>query len=74
VAAWAGPAAVSGAFCTGAAGVTGGAGATPFIAWKKAARAEAAVLEGPPAGKGEGMFGRMVVIGSSLRQTGLTKG
>jgi hypothetical protein len=61
---------VSTAFCTGAAGVTGAAGATPFIAWKKAARAEAAALVGAPAGRGEGMFGRIVVIAGAFGKQG----
>jgi hypothetical protein len=55
---------------TGAAGVTGAVAATPFIAWKKAARAEAAVLAGAAAGRAEGELGRIGVIGSAFGKQG----
>ena len=49
-----------------AGAVTGAGAATPPIAWKKAARADAAVLEGAAPGAGGGRFGRMVVIGRAF--------
>lgn len=68
--AWTGAAAALIVGVAGATGATGGASATAPMAWKNAARADAAVFVGRATGSDEGGFGRIGVMASAFGKQG----